>query len=92
MSGCFADAGLIHDFLYSLDSEHDKNRKFADTVHKNVGVKFGCNKIRAFLVYLGVRAGGGSSYKKCKSVDKITSKTAFNKMYAITHANNMSSF
>ena len=54
---------LIHDALYQLMRErhldHDKWREPADRLLQKICIEDGMSKLRAWLVYHGVRLGGG---------------------------------
>jgi len=71
MSGPEAEAAVLHDWLYSRDSGPGLSRKQADQIFYDAMVGNGTNKVRAKAIYWGVRMGGGSSFKKCYSIDKV---------------------
>lgn len=58
-------AGLVHDFLYSTESEHN-NRKEADNLFYDILVDLNVSKWKAYIIYKSVRLFGKSSYKKGK--------------------------
>lgn len=74
MSGLQAEAALLHDFLYSKDSDVLGlliNRKIVDKMFLDAMIADGTNKVRAKTIYYGVRIGGSKSYKAIFSIDKI---------------------
>ena len=73
MSGPQAEAAVLHDFLYSKDSNNICNvsRKLADQLFYDAMVSNGTGKARAKAIYWGVRAGGSGSYKSCFSIEKV---------------------
>lgn len=72
MTGAHAEAAVLHDFLYSKDSNGIflVNRKTADKYFYAAMRANGTRYWRAKSIYLGVRAGGSKSYKACFSKDK----------------------
>jgi len=71
MTGPQAEAAVLHDWLYSRDSGAICKRKQADKIFYNAMLDGGTSKLKARLIYHGVRIGGRGSWKKCKSKDKI---------------------
>ena len=73
MAGSHVESAVLHDFLYSKDSDDDAmcSRKAADLYFLNAMIANGTGKMRAKTIYYGVRAGGKGSYKKCYSNEKI---------------------
>jgi len=71
MSGHEAEAAVLHDYLYSKDSNLGFSRKQADELFRDAMLDAGLSKWKVKLIYLGVRAGGKSSYKKLHSLDKV---------------------
>ena len=69
--GAYSEAGLIHDWFYSLDCSEVVTREFADLVHKYTGKFRGSNKPRAFLVHKGIRVGGKKSFRVVYSSSKL---------------------
>ena len=86
MGGGYSEAGLVHDYLYSLDSADILTRKQADQVHREIAKKRGVNFVRRFLVYWALRLCGKKNYKKCYSIDKITEETCYIKSVALNTA------
>lgn len=72
MAGAHAEAAIIHDFLYSLDS-HSVTRKFADQKFYDLMRDNGTPWFRAKLAYRTVRMFGGTSFRKMRSFEKIYS-------------------
>jgi len=74
MSGPHAEAAVLHDFLYSMDSdvlELKLNRKSVDQLFLKEMRNAGTSWFKARLIYRGVKAGRKGSYKKCYSTEKI---------------------
>jgi hypothetical protein len=61
----FMRGSLIHDALYQLMREgfldHVRDRKAADEILRAICIEDGMFKMRAWIVYRGVRMGGGKS-------------------------------
>lgn len=60
----FMQGSLVHDALYQLIREQHlefKNRKYADSLLRNMCIEDHMSKIRAFFVYWAVRLFGKSS-------------------------------
>lgn len=70
MGGAHAEAAVLHDWYYSLDSG-DIGRKTADSIFYHAMISNGTSVARAKAIYLSVRMGGSASFKKCHSIDKI---------------------
>ena len=73
MSGPQVEGAILHDFLYSKDSDVlglKFNRKTVDDLFYDAMILEGTKKWRAKLIYLGVRIGGNKSYKACYSRSK----------------------
>ena len=80
MGGAYGEAGVVHDWLYSLDSNffpYDCSRQDADLIHKKIAEYRGADKLRTLLVYNSLRLFGGSSYKKKLCLWKINDKTCY---------------
>lgn len=71
MSGPQVCAAVAHDYLYSKDCGLHYTREQADQLFYDMMIVDGTPKWRAKLIYMGVRAGGKKSFKKCHSLDKI---------------------
>lgn len=71
MSGHEAEAAVLHDYLYSKDSNLGFSRKQADVIFRDAMLDGGVKPWKAKLIYLGVRAGGKASFKKLHSIDKV---------------------
>ena len=73
MAGNQAVAAVLHDYLYSKDSNefHSVSRKTADDLFYAAMRSEGVSWLKAKTIYLSVRAGGASSYKKCYSREKV---------------------
>jgi len=73
MSGAHAEAAVLHDYLYSKDSNETflVSREHADDYFLAAMLDNRTSKARAYAIYYGVRAGGSGSYKACYSIDKI---------------------
>lgn len=71
MSGGQAEAAVLHDYLYSKDCDLPYTRKQADNLFYDAMVSNGVSKARAWLIYMGVRAGGHWSFKRIHSVEKM---------------------
>jgi hypothetical protein len=82
VGGVYGEAGPPHDYFYSLDCPIVVPRKYADNVHRAIGIFRGSNEIRAKLVYDGIRLGGESSFRKIHSVEKLNEKTCYDFQYA----------
>jgi len=76
MSGFHAEAAVLHDYLYSKDSTDTINvsRKAADDYFLAGMLENGTKKWRAKTIHRAVRLGGGGSYKKCYSKEKVMVK------------------
>ena len=72
MGGPHGESAVLHDYLYSLDSEYECTRKEADDIFYFAMIVDGVPEITAKTIYSGVRVGGGDSFKKCFSIDKVT--------------------
>ena len=72
MAGPWGEAGVIHDYLYSLVGP-EVSKEYADNVLSEVGLHRGANKFHAFLAWLGVHLYGHRFFKvesaKVKSED-----------------------
>lgn len=81
MGGAHAEGAVLHDWLYSLDSNgiNDVTRKEADDIFYDIMRANGTSWVRAQAIHKAVRAGGWSSFKKCYSKDKVTKSLAFTK-------------
>ena len=73
MTGAHVEAAVLHDYLYSTDSDSAApcSRKAADQYFLAAMLNNGTGEKRAKAIYYGVRLGGSGSFKKCSSVDKI---------------------
>ena len=73
MGGAHAEAAVLHDYLYSKDSDdvYEVDRKMADEIFYDTMIENGTKKFRAKAIYYAVRLGGGGSYKACHSVEKV---------------------
>ena len=74
MSGPQVEAAILHDFLYSKDSDNLGlllNRKTVDKMFLAAMLANGTKKWRAKAIYFGVRMGGKKSYKACYSHTKV---------------------
>jgi len=69
--GLYLKAALIHDFLYSKDSDElfKCDRKTADLIFKEAMYNLGIGWVKRNTIYRAVRLGGGFSYKKKFSHD-----------------------
>ena len=74
MTGPQAEAAVLHDWLYSRDSEPELSRAQADQLFKYAMIDNGTKYWKAALIYRGVRFCGMRSWKKCHSIDKIREK------------------
>jgi hypothetical protein len=70
--GLYLKAALIHDFLYSKDSDElfPCDRATADLIFKEAMFNLGIGWIKRETIYRAVRLGGWMSYKKTFSGDK----------------------
>jgi hypothetical protein len=70
--GEYFPAALVHDFLYSKDSDDlfPCDRATADLLFKEAMYNVGVNWLTRGIIYSAVRLGGGFSYKKTFSADK----------------------
>lgn len=82
VGGVYGEAGPIHDWFYSLDCPHLVSRRRADQIHQAIGVMRGAGQARAKLVYVGIRAGGDSSFMTCHSIEKLNKNTCYDLCYA----------
>jgi len=57
--GCNNRAAVIHDYLYSC---HMFDRRMCDEILFEACLVEGTSKIKAWIIWLGVRIGGGSHY------------------------------
>lgn len=64
-----AEAAVIHDFLYY--SQHIKNRKLCDKILLEGLLELNISKIKAYIIYFGVRVGGWWGWNK-RAKNKIT--------------------
>ena len=72
MTGPQAEAAVLHDFLYSKDSNYPEiGRAEADKMFLDGMITNGTSAWRAKAIYAGVRSCGMHSWKKCCSIDKI---------------------
>jgi len=71
MSGPQVEGAVLHDFLYSMDSDLGFSRKQADEMFRDTMLAEGTPKWRAQLIYRGVRLGGSKSWKAKHSIEKI---------------------
>lgn len=73
MSGLSAEAAVLHDYLYSKDSDIARmvSRKVADLFFRAGLLSEGVSITMAAIIFAGVRIGGAASFKKCYSLDKI---------------------
>lgn len=71
MGGPHAEAAVLHDYLYSLDSACGFSRAESDRIFLMGMLADGTHPARARTIYSGVRLGGWMSFKKCNSVDKM---------------------
>lgn len=71
MSGPQAEAAVLHDYLYSKDCPLQYSRKEADDIFYDAMISNGTGMLRAYLIYKGVRIGGGSSFKAIYSIEKL---------------------
>jgi len=70
--GSYFSAALVHDFLYSKDSDNlffVSDRKEADRIFKEAMYNAGVGWVTRETVYRAVRLGGWASYKKKFSHD-----------------------
>jgi len=70
--GSYFSAALVHDYLYSKDSDESfpvSERKDADKIFKEAMYNAGVGWITRETVYRAVRLGGWASYKKKFSKD-----------------------
>jgi hypothetical protein len=64
LAGEYGEAGIVHDYLYSIDSGDMYNRQDADMIHFSIGRYRGANLIKARLIYRSLRMFGESRWKK----------------------------
>jgi len=67
------EASALHDWLYST---HPVDRASADGILKEASIASGVPSWRAWLMYWGVRLGGGSHWSKPSGVVESTKSTA----------------
>ena len=82
VGGVYGEAGPPHDWFYSLDCPVVVQRKYADDVHKAIGVYRGAGQLRSKLVYTGIRGGGSGSFRQMHSIEKLNEKTCYDFKYA----------
>ena len=82
VGGAYGEAGPPHDYFYSLDCQEDVSKKYADNVHRAIGVHRGANRPRARAVHEGLRLFGKSSYRKKYSIEKLTEESCYNFKHA----------
>ncbi len=85
IGGAYGEAGVIHDWLYSLDSKNKISRQEADNIHQTIGLFRGAAWFVSKIVRMGLRMGGKTSYKVIHSIDKINKKTCYHSKYALDH-------
>lgn len=66
-----AEAGVLHDYLYRVDSEPIVSRAIADDIYYEASCLDGNYRAQAWFKWAGVRIGGASSYHKRKVMDKL---------------------
>jgi hypothetical protein len=89
VGGVYGEAGPPHDWFYSLDCPVAVSRKYADDVHKAIGVYRGAGRLRSKLVYTGIRGGGSGSFRKMHSIEKLNEKTCYDFKYACQRVINL---
>lgn len=82
VGGVFGESGPPHDYFYSLDCPIIVSRKYADNVHRAIGVHRGANMPRAKAVHGGLRLFGKRSYRKMHSFEKLNKKSCYDFEYA----------
>lgn len=60
-TGKYGKAAVVHDWLYR--NKGDWTRAQADAVLNEAMTELGVGRFTRWIIYTGVRAGGGSSYK-----------------------------
>lgn len=63
MAGPWGEAGVVHDYLYSLAGP-EVTKEYADDVLYEIGLYRGAGVIHAFFVWLGVHWFGHKYFKK----------------------------
>lgn len=86
----YGEAGIIHDWFYSLDSMVPMNRERADVIHRAVGRYRGAGFIRSRIIYYGLRLFGGGSYKKTYSYDKVQNSNTYKYLDALKRVSSLS--
>ncbi len=64
LAGEYGEAGIVHDYLYSIASGDEYNRRDSDMIHFSIGRYRGANLIKARLIYRSLRIFGESRWKK----------------------------
>lgn len=67
-----AEAGVIHDYLYRVDSEPIVSRSIADDIYYEASCLDGNYRVQAYAKWLGVRIGGAPSYHKRSVMDRLS--------------------
>ncbi len=68
--GPHLEASIVHDFLYVAWQDLDggearsEDRRFADRLMRTAMLSASVNGFKAFLIYLGLRVGGGGVYRE----------------------------
>lgn len=87
MSGPFGEAGVFHDFLFSVDGP-DLGLKMSNDIFREIGIYRGSTKFRARAAWSGVACFGWKYWKK--GVDKLTEKSCYELIPARLRVANLS--